>query len=268
MIGTWLQTCGDALAGLGRFALRWFQALGHAAFFFVDVLRFMPQALRRFSLVTAQIHAIGNRSLVIIMASGLAVGFVLALQMYYALVPYGADESVGLVVNLALVRELGPVVTALLFAGRAGTSLTAEIGLMKAGEQLAAMELMAVDPRARVLAPRFIGGIIAMPILALLFSAIGIMGAWVVAVQLIGVDPGEFWSAMKARVDLLRDIGDGFVKSVVFGIVCTFIALYQGHETQATPEGVAYATTRTVVFSSLAVLGLDFILTALMFNIH
>ena len=190
----------------------------------------------------------------------------LALQMYYALVRYGAEESVGLVVNLALVRELGPVVTALLFAGRAGTSLTAEIGLMKAGEQLAAMELMAVDPRSRVMAPRLIGGIIAMPILALLFSAIGIIGAWIVAVQLIGVGDGEFWSVMQTRVDVVRDIGDGALKSLVFGVVCTAIALYQGFETQATPEGVAYATTRTVVFSSLAVLGLDFILTDLMFN--
>ena len=261
-----VQATTDALADLGRFALRWLRALGHAAFFFVDVLRFTPMALRRFSLVVAQIHAIGNRSLVIIMASGLAVGFVLALQMYYALVRYGAEESVGLVVNLALVRELGPVVTALLFAGRAGTSLTAEIGLMKAGEQLAAMELMAVDPRSRVMAPRLIGGIIAMPILALLFSAIGIIGAWIVAVQLIGVGDGEFWSVMQTRVDVVRDIGDGALKSLVFGVVCTAIALYQGFETQATPEGVAYATTRTVVFSSLAVLGLDFILTALMFN--
>ena len=263
-----IRAATDQLESLGRFVLRWLRALGHGAFFFIELVRFTPLALRRFGLVITQIHAIGNRSLIIIAASGLAVGFVLALQMYYALVPYGADESVGLVVNLALVRELGPVVTALLFAGRAGTSLTAEIGLMKAGEQLAAMELMAVDPRSRVLAPRFIGGIISMPILALLFSAIGIMGAYVVAVQLIGVDAGEFWSVMQARVDLVRDIGDGFLKSVVFGVVCTFVALYQGHETQATPEGVAYATTRTVVFSSLAVLGLDFIMTALMFNVH
>ena len=153
----------------------------------------------------AQVHAIGNRSLVIIAASGLAVGFVLALQMYYALVTYGAAESLGLVVNLSLVRELGPVVTALLFAGRAGTSLTAEIGLMKAGEQLAAMELMAIDPRARVLAPRFIGGIVSMPILALVFSAVGILGAYVVAVLLIGVDAGNFWSIMQvARRCLAR----------------------------------------------------------------
>lgn len=254
------------IAGLGRFTLRWLQALGHATFFLGDLARFTPMAMRRLSLVTAQIHAIGNRSLVIILASGLAVGFVLALQMYYALVPYGADESLGLVVNLALVRELGPVVTALLFAGRAGTSLTAEIGLMKAGEQLAAMELMAVDPRSRVLAPRFVGGVVAMPLLAIMFSAVGIMGAYIVAVPLIGVDEGAFWSVMQSRVDLLRDVGNGVVKSVAFGIVCTFVALYQGYETKATPEGVAYATTRTVVIASLGVLGLDFILTALMFS--
>jgi phospholipid/cholesterol/gamma-HCH transport system permease protein len=216
--------------------------------------------------VVAQIYAIGNRSLIIIMASGLAVGFVLALQMYYALVTYGAAESLGLIVNLALVRELGPVVTALLFAGRAGTSLTAEIGLMKAGEQLAAMELMAIDPRARVLAPRFIGGIVSMPILALIFSAVGILGAYVVAVLLIGVDAGNFWSIMQDRVDVWRDLGNGIVKSAVFGVICTFVALYQGYESEATPEGVAHATTRTVVIASLGVLGMDFILTALMFS--
>ena len=254
------------LAELGSFALRWLQALGHAAFFFLDLLRHSPVALRRFSLVIAQVHAIGNRSLVIILASGVAVGFVLALQMYYALVTYGAAESLGLVVNLALVRELGPVVTALLFAGRAGTSLTAEIGLMKAGEQLAAMELMAVDPRSRVLAPRFVGGFVAMPVLALLFSAVGILGAYIVAVLLIGVDAGNFWSIMQSKVDVWRDVGNGVIKSVVFGVICTFVALYQGYETQATPEGVAHATTRTVVIASLAVLGMDFVLTALMFS--
>jgi phospholipid/cholesterol/gamma-HCH transport system permease protein len=216
--------------------------------------------------VVAQIHAVGNRSLVIIIASGLAVGFVLALQMYYALVAYGAAESLGLIVNLSLVRELGPVVTALLFAGRAGTSLTAEIGLMKAGEQLSAMEMMAIDPRARVLAPRFLGGIVSMPILAVLFSTVGILGAYVVAVQLIGVDEGNFWSIMQNGVDVWRDVGNGIVKSFVFGVVCTAVALYQGYETQATPEGVAYATTRTVVIASLGVLGLDFVLTALMFS--
>jgi phospholipid/cholesterol/gamma-HCH transport system permease protein len=254
------------VATLGSASLRWLHSLGHAAYFFAALVQHSPTALRRFGLVVAQIHAIGNRSLVIIVSSGMAVGFVLALQMYYALVTYGAAESLGLVVNLSLVRELGPVVAALLFAGRAGTSLTAEIGLMKAGEQLSAMELMAIDPKSRVLAPRFLGGIVSMPILAILFSTVGILGAYVVAVLLIGVDSGNFWSIMQARVDVFRDVGNGIVKSIVFGIICTAVALYQGYETKATPEGVAYATTRTVVFSSLGVLGMDFILTALMFS--
>jgi phospholipid/cholesterol/gamma-HCH transport system permease protein len=256
----------EALALLGERTLRWLRAFGHAAFFFADLVAHSPAALRRLYLVVAQVHAIGNRSLVIILASGLAVGFVLALQMYYALVTYGAAESLGLVVNLSLVRELGPVVTALLFAGRAGTSLTAEIGLMKAGEQIAAMELMAVDPRVRVLAPRFLAGVLSMPLLAALFSAVGILGAYIVAVWLIGVDSGNFWSIMQSKVDVWRDVGNGIVKSTVFGVICTFVALYQGYETEATPEGVAYATTRTVVISSLSVLGMDFVLTALMFS--
>ena len=254
------------LARLGAIALDQLRGWGHAAGFLLELLRAVPAALRRFLLVVVQVHAIGNRSLVIILASGLAVGFVLALQMYYALSRYGAAESLGLVVNLSLVRELGPVVTALLFAGRAGTSLTAEIGLMKAGEQLAALELMAVDPKQRVLAPRLVAGIFSMPILAVLFSTIGILGAWVVAVLLIGVDGGNFWSIMQTGVDVWRDVGNGIVKSMVFGVICTVVALYQGHETEATPEGVAYATTRTVVISSLWILGMDFILTALMFS--
>lgn len=253
-------------AAVGAAVIRMLRDLGRAGLFFGDLLRFLPGGWRRGGLIATQVHAIGNRSLVIIMASGIAVGFVLALQMYYALVTYGAAESLGLVVNLSLVRELGPVVTALLFAGRAGTSLTAEIGLMKAGEQLAAMELMAVDPRSRVLAPRFMGGVISMPILAALFSAVGILGAYVVAVMLIGVDAGNFWSIMQSGVDVWRDVGNGMVKSFVFGIICTAVALYQGYETKPTPEGVAYATTRTVVISSLAVLGMDFMLTALMFS--
>jgi phospholipid/cholesterol/gamma-HCH transport system permease protein len=256
----------NLMANLGAATLDQFRGWGHAAFFVLDLLRAVPASLRRFGLVVAQVYAIGNRSLIIILASGLAVGFVLALQMYYALVTYGAAESLGLIVNLSLVRELGPVVTGLLFAGRAGTSLTAEIGLMKAGEQLAAMELMAIDPKARVLAPRFIGGLVSMPILAVLFSAVGILGAYVVAVLLIGVDSGNFWSIMQTQVDVQRDVGNGLIKAFVFGIVCTVVALYQGHETEATPEGVAYATTRTVVISSLWVLGMDFILTALMFS--
>ncbi|UJW81430.1 lipid asymmetry maintenance ABC transporter permease subunit MlaE [Hydrogenophaga sp. SL48] len=254
-----LQTLGQSvLSQLGRW--------GHGAVFFLELLRAVPASLRRFGLVMAQINAIGNRSLVIIMASGLSVGFVLALQMYYALTTYGAAESLGLIVNLSLVRELGPVVTALLFAGRAGTSLTAEIGLMKAGEQIAAMELMAIDPKARVLAPRFLGGIISMPLLAALFSTVGILGAYVVAVVLIGIDAGNFWSIQQNGVDVWRDVGNGVVKSFVFGVICTAVALYQGFETEATPEGVAYATTRTVVTASLSVLAMDFILTALMFS--
>ncbi|HEX6706281.1 MAG TPA: lipid asymmetry maintenance ABC transporter permease subunit MlaE [Albitalea sp.] len=255
-----------AIAALGARTLAVLRSFGHAAYFFADVVRAVPMAMRRFDLVVTQIHAVGNLSLLIILASGMAVGFVLALQMYYALVTYGATESLGLIVNLSLVRELGPVVAALLFAGRAGTSLTAEIGLMKAGEQIAAMEMMAVDTKSRVLAPRFIGGVVSMPLLAILFSAVGILGAYVVAVLLLGVDAGNFWSIMQSRVDVWRDVGNGVLKSAVFGVICTAVALYQGYETEATPEGVAYATTRTVVISSLAVLGMDFVLTALMFS--
>jgi phospholipid/cholesterol/gamma-HCH transport system permease protein len=260
------MNAADGLATLGVRTLDVMRGLGHSAFFFIDLLRSAPSALRRLYLTIAQIHSIGNRSVVIIAASGLAVGFVLALQGYYTLSRYGAAESLGLLVALSLVRELGPVVTALLYAGRAGTSLTAEIGLMKAGEQLAAMEMMAVDPKARVLAPRFLAGVLAMPLLAAMFSAVGILGGYVVGVLMIGIDPGAFWSQMQAGVDVWDDVGNGIVKSVVFGIACTFIALYQGYEAQATPEGVAQATTRTVVVSSLAVLGLDFVLTALMFS--
>ncbi len=254
------------IAALGRYTLDSLRALGHHAFFFWELLRTLPASLRRPYFAVVQVHALGNLSLLVILSSGLAVGFVLALQSYYALVTYGAADSVGLVVNLSLVRELGPVVTALLFAGRAGTSLTAEIGLMKAGEQLAAMELMAVDPKSRVLAPRFIGGIVAMPILALLFSAIGIFGAYVVAVWLIGLDAGNFWSIMQSGVDVRRDLGNGIIKSLVFGVICSFVAVYQGYEAKATPEGVARATTRTVVISSLSVLLMDFVLTAAMFS--
>jgi phospholipid/cholesterol/gamma-HCH transport system permease protein len=256
----------NPLTYVGEAVLDALRALGHHAYFFASLMRSVPVAIRRPFLVVTQIHAIGNLSLVIILASGLAVGFVLALQSYYALATYGASESLGLLVNLSLVRELGPVVTALLFAGRAGTSLTAEIGLMKAGEQLAAMEMMAIDPRSRVLAPRFLGGIVAMPVLAVLFSSIGILGAYVVAVRLIGVDEGNFWSIMQNGVDVWSDVGNGIIKSAVFGVICTFVAVYQGYEAQATPEGVAHATTRTVVISSLSVLAMDFVLTALMFS--
>jgi phospholipid/cholesterol/gamma-HCH transport system permease protein len=225
-----------------------------------------PGAFRRPRLVTDQIHFIGNYSLVIIAVSGLLVGFVLGLQGYYTLNKYGSEQALGLLVALSLIRELGPVVTALLFAGRAGTSLTAEIGLMKAGEQLAAMEMMAVDPMARVLAPRFWAGVISMPILAAIFSAVGVVGGYIVGVRLIGVDEGAFWSQMQAGVDVWADVMNGVIKSFVFGVAVTFIALYEGYCAAPTPEGVARATTRTVVIGSLMVLWLDFLLTALMFS--
>lgn len=217
-------------------------------------------------LISQQIHFIGNYSLLIITVSGLFVGFVLGLQGYYTLNRYGSEEALGLLVALSLVRELGPVVTALLFAGRAGTSLTAEIGLMKAGEQLAAMEVMAVDPIRRILVPRFWGGLISMPILAAVFSAVGILGGYIVGVIMIGVDPGAFWSQMQSGVDAIDDVLNGVIKSIVFGLVVTLIALYMGWTAKATPEGVSRATTRTVVSGALAVLGLDFLLTALMFS--
>jgi phospholipid/cholesterol/gamma-HCH transport system permease protein len=218
-------------------------------------------------LLRDQIHFLGNYSLAIVGVSGLFVGFVLALQGYYILQRYGSAEALGLMVALSLVRELGPVVTALLFAGRAGTSLTAEIGLMKAGEQLSAMEMMAVDPVQRILAPRFWGGVIVLPLLTAVFSSVGILGGWVVGVLLIGVDPGSFWSQMQGGVDVFKDVGNGVLKSLVFGVAVTFIAVLQGYEARPTPEGVARATTRTVVMASLAVLALDFVLTAMMFSI-
>ncbi|MDL2337183.1 MAG: lipid asymmetry maintenance ABC transporter permease subunit MlaE [Pseudomonadota bacterium] len=254
-------------AWVGRSVLAQLVALGAAARLFFRLLALMPVSLRRFSLVIEQTFFVGNRSLSIIGVSGLFVGFVLALQGYYTLQRYGSAEAVGLLVALSLVRELGPVVTALLFAGRAGTSLTAEIGLMKAGEQLAAMEMMAVDPVQRVLAPRFLAGVISMPLLAGVFSAVGVFGGWLVAVPLIGIDGGSFWSQMQGGVSAWSDVGNGVVKSLVFGFTVTFVALWQGFTCKPTPEGVSQATTQTVVVASLAVLALDFVLTAMMFSI-
>jgi len=255
------------LAGLGYATRCKLADIGHATGLFFKLFALSGPTLRRFGLVRDQIFFLGNYSLAIIAVSGLFVGFVLGLQGYYTLQRYGSAEALGLLVALSLVRELGPVVSALLFAGRAGTALTAEIGLMKAGEQLSAMEMMAVDPVRRILEPRLWGGIIAMPLLAAVFSAVGILGGWLVGVALIGVDEGSFWSQMQGGVDVWRDVGNGIIKSVVFGITVTFVALYQGFEAQPTPEGVSRATTRTVVQASLAVLGLDFVLTALMFSL-
>jgi phospholipid/cholesterol/gamma-HCH transport system permease protein len=255
------------LADLGLNVRTKLAELGFAARLFVKLFALTPSTLVRFGLVRDQIFFLGNYSLAIIAVSGLFVGFVLGLQGYYTLQRYGSSEALGLLVALSLVRELGPVITALLFAGRAGTALTAEIGLMKAGEQLSAMEMMAVDPIRRILAPRLWGGVIAMPLLAAVFSAVGIAGGWMVGVLMIGIDAGSFWSQMQGGVDVWRDVGNGVIKSLVFGVTVTFVALYQGFEAQPTPEGVSRATTRTVVVASLAVLGLDFLLTAWMFSI-
>ena len=252
--------------GLGQGVVDSVVKLGVGARLFCLLLAQSGLAFRRLRLTIGQIHFIGNYSLVIIVVSGLFVGFVLGLQGYNTLQRYGSEQALGLLVALSLVRELGPVITALLFAGRAGTSITAEIGLMKAGEQLAAMDMMAVSPIARVLAPRFWAGVISMPLLAAIFSAVGVFGGYLVGVGMIGVDDGAFWSQMQNGVDWREDVGNGVIKSIVFGVAVTFIALFEGYDCQATPEGVSRATTRTVVSSSLVVLGLDFILTALMFS--
>ena len=254
------------LAAVGAWVRESVEKLGFATRAFFTVLAASGGLLRRPRLVIEQLFFIGNYSFLIVAVSGLFVGMVLGLQGYYTLTKYGSEQALGLLVALSLTRELGPVVTGLLFAGRAGTSLTAEIGLMKAGEQLSAMEMMAVNPIQRVLAPRFWAGVIAMPLLQTIFTAVGIFGAYLVGVQLIGVDEGAFWSQMQSGVDIWKDIANGVIKSLVFGIAITFIALFQGYQAQPTPEDVAGATTRTVVISSLMVWWLDFMMTALMFS--
>ena len=240
--------------------------VGFASRFLFYMLVHSGTALKRFHLTIAEIYFAGVLSLIIILVSGLFVGMVLGLQGYETLQRFGASESLGVLVALSLVRELGPVVAGLLFASRAGSAITAEIGLMKATEQLSAMEMMAVDPVARVVAPRFWGGVLSMPLLAALFSAMGVFGGYLVGVQLIGVDAGAFWSQMQAAVDLRNDILNGVYKSIVFGIAVTWIAVFEGYDAVPTAEGVSRATTRTVVTSSLAILALDFVLTALMFT--
>lgn len=256
----------NGVASIGAMVIRFIEGLGVFGRLLGQIVVRTPAILRRPKLIASQIHFLGNHSLAIILVAGLFVGLVLGLQGYYTLRRYGSEQALGLLVALSLVRELGPVIAALLFAGRAGTSLTAEIGLMKAGEQLSALETMAVDPISRVLGPRFFGGLVAVPLLATLFSAVGVIGGWLVGVVLIGVDPGAFWSQMSDGVDFWDDVVNGLIKSVVFGIAVTQVALMQGYESKPTPEGVARATTLTVVVGSLAVLGLDFILTALMFG--
>lgn len=254
------------LRRLGAGTLATITRLGYAARFFVAVVRHSPAAIRRIHLTLREIYFAGVLSLIIILVSGLFVGMVLALQGYDVLIRYGADESLGILVALSLVRELGPVVAGLLFASRAGSAITAEIGLMNATEQLSAMEMMAVDPMARVVAPRFWGGLIAMPLLAALFSTMGIFGAYLVGVKLIGIDAGAFWGNMQAGVDFRFDVLNGIIKSFVFGTAVSLIAVFEGYVAKPTAEGVSSATTKTVVVSSLTILALDFVLTVFMFR--
>jgi phospholipid/cholesterol/gamma-HCH transport system permease protein len=240
--------------------------LGVATRFSWFVVSRSGQCVRRVQLLLNEVYFSGTLSLIIIIVSGLFVGLVLGLQGYETLKRYGSAEALGTLVALALVRELGPVVAALLFASRAGSAITAKIGIMKATEQLSAMEMMAVDPFARVLSPIFWGGVISMPLLAAIFSAVGVFGGYLIGVVIIGVDSGAFWSQMQANVDLQEDILNGLIKSVVFGVAVTLIALFEGYDAPPTAEGVSYAVTRTVVTSALAVLALDFVLTSFMFT--
>jgi phospholipid/cholesterol/gamma-HCH transport system permease protein len=260
------ERVAQPLRRLGQTVTTRIWRLGFASRFFFYMLVHSGTALRRFHLTMREIYFSGVLSLIIILVSGLFVGMVLGLQGYETLQRYGASESLGVLVALSLVRELGPVVAGLLFASRAGSAITAEIGLMKATEQISAMEMMAVDPIARVVAPRFWGGVLSMPLLAALFSGMGIFGGYLVGVQLIGVDEGAFWSQMQAAVDVRNDILNGVYKSVVFGVAVCWIAVFEGYDAPPTAEGVSGATTRTVVTSSLAILALDFMLTALMFT--
>ncbi len=256
----------DFIRMLGRWALGTLERLGRATLLLVQILAGIPELMMRFSLVVQQLFYVGVLSVLIIVVSGLFVGMVLGLQGYNTLVDFGAEESLGVLVSLSLVRELGPVVSALLFAGRAGSALTAEVGLMKSTEQLSGMEMMAVDPVRRVIAPRFLAGVISMPLLAAMFSAVGVLGAFLVGHGLLGVDDGAFWSQMQAKTDWYEDILNGVIKSIVFGFVVTWIALFEGYDAAPTSEGVGRSTTRTVVHSAFAILGLDFVLTALMFG--
>ena len=246
--------------------VKYLTRLGRGSIFLGKILVGVPQLFLRFGLVVQQTYSVGVQTLFITLVAGLFVGMVLALQLYYTLSTFGATDTLGMLVDLSLVRELGPVVAALLFAGRAGSALTAEIGLMKATEQLSGLEMMAVDPVDRIIAPRFLAGVISMPLLAAIFSAVGILGAYSVGVDLLGVDSGAFWSQIQAKVDFYDDVLNGVIKSVVFGIIVSWIAVFEGYDCIPTSEGVAQATTRTVVHSSLAVLAMDFVLTAIMYH--
>ena len=254
------------IRGIGHRVIDSVWRLGYASRFFLLTLVKSGTSFRRFGLIIRELYFTGVLSLIIIVVSGLFVGMVLGLQGYETLQRFGAESAVGTMVALSLVRELGPVVAALLFASRAGSAITAEIGLMKATDQLAAMEMMAVDPIARVVAPRFWAGVISMPLLAAMFSIVGVFGGYLVAVVLIGVDEGSFWSQMQDAVDFRYDIVNGIIKTCVFGVAATAIAVFEGYDAAPTAEGVSGATTRTVVTSALAILGLDFVLTSVMFR--
>lgn len=256
----------DMIRDIGVKVLNSVRRMGRGHLFIFHTIMSFGIIFKEFSLLMKQLFSVGVLSVQIIAVSGLTVGMVLSLQGYNTLVDFGAEQSLGQMVALSLVREMGPVLTALLFAGRAGSALTAEIGLMKVTEQLPAMEIMAVDPYRKVIAPRFFAGVISMPLLAAIFSAIGVFGGYLVGVELLGVDSGGFWSQMQSKVGLYEDIVNGVIKSIVFGIVVTWIAVFEGFDAVPTTEGVSRATTRTVVNSAFAVLGLDFILTALMFG--
>lgn len=249
---------------LGRSGIDIIREYGKAGILLFRSLFHVPNVRKGFSLLLQQIYAEGVLSLSIIVVSGLFIGMVVALQGYHTLAKFGASQELGPLVALSVARELGPVVTALLFAGRAGTALAAEIGLMKATEQLSSMEMMAVDPIKRVISPRLWGGFISLPLLTIIFNAVAIYGAYLIGVKWLGLDAGAFWSNMQSAVEFHADIVNGILKSVVFGIVVTWIAVYQGYDAEPTSAGIATATTRTVVYSSLAVLGLDFVLTAMM----
>jgi len=255
-----------AFKGIGHRTVNAVWRIGVATRFFMLTLTHSGSGFRRFHLIIKELFSTGVMSLIIIVVAGLFVGMVLGLQGYETLKRYGSESALGSMVALSLVRELGPVVAALLFASRAGSAMTAEIGLMKATEQISAMEMMAVNPIARIVAPRFWAGVISMPLLAALFSAVGVFGGYLVGVVQIGVDEGSFWSQMQSAVDFREDILNGVIKSFAFGVVVTVIALFEGYDAPPTAEGVSGATTRTVVTSSLAILMLDFILTAIMFR--
>lgn len=254
------------LQHLGHVTLSALRKLGRAHLFIAQVLGGFPETLWRPRLLAAQMYSVGVLSILLIGVSGLFVGMVLGLQGFYVLSDFGAEQTLGVMVAASLVRELGPVVAALLYSGRAGSALAAEIGLMKATEQLSGMEMMAVDPIRRIVAPRFFAGLLSMPLLAAIFTAIGVMGGYFVGVGLLGVDEGAFWSQMQSKIDFYDDVLNGLIKSTVFGVIVTWIAVFEGYDSVPTAEGISRATTRSVVYSAFAVLGSDFVLTALMFG--